>query len=159
MFSKFSRKGFTLIEILIVVAIIGILAGVVLVGLRGTGPQARDSRRAADLRQVQNGLELYYNKNNRYPVATGSWDDLKTLLTAPAAGLSISNIPQDPQWSSTNNSASYAYGTDTNGTSYVLKANLEVTDSKLLSNDIDSTTLSAGSTVIDCTDPAYCVQL
>lgn len=154
---KLNRKGFTLIEILVVVAIIGILAGVVLVGLRGTGPQARDSRRAADLKQVQNGLELYYNKNNRYPAAA-DWTALKTALTA--GNLGIRNIPQDP----TNNATyRYEYYTDANGTTYLLKATLEEAGSKLTQGDIDGS-VSIGAGNIACgTDGAaeieYCVQL
>lgn len=147
---KTNRKGFTLIEILVVVAIIGILAGVVLVGLRGTGPQARDSRRVADLRQVQNGLELYYNKNSAYP-PDSDWAGLKTALVGAAAGLGISNLPQDPT-----NNATYFYDYGSDGTSYVLKATLEETGSKLLAGDIDGTVLT-----LNCEDAnlAYCVQL
>ncbi len=54
--TKQERKGFTLIEILIVVAIIAILASVVLVGLAPTQREGRDARRISDLAQVQNGL-------------------------------------------------------------------------------------------------------
>ena len=67
---KKSQQGFTLIEILIVVAIIAILASVVLVGLGPTQAQGRDARRISDLREVQTGLELYYNKNGVYPTAS-----------------------------------------------------------------------------------------
>ena len=58
-----TEKGFTLIEILIVVAIIAILASVVLVGLGPTQSGGRDARRVSDLSEVQNGFELYYNKS------------------------------------------------------------------------------------------------
>ena len=66
------RKGFTLIEILIVVAIIAILASVVLVGLGPTQQAGRDARRISDLHEVQNGLELYYNKCGYYPGTSSS---------------------------------------------------------------------------------------
>ncbi len=152
MFSKFSRKGFTLIEILIVVAIIAILAGVVLVGLRGAGPQARDARRVADLRQIQNGLELFFNKTGSYPAAPGGaggpldWAALETALIA--ANVNIKSIPKSPR------PPEYMYGTDSTGTSYVLQATLEEGDSKLTDNDLDGSIFG-----IDCVDPAYCVQL
>src|SRR5579863_3533942 len=64
---SFARKGFTLIEILIVVAIIAILASIVLVGLGPTQQAGRDARRLSDLHEVQNGLELYYNSCGYYP--------------------------------------------------------------------------------------------
>jgi general secretion pathway protein G len=155
MFSKSSRTGFTLIEILIVVAIIGILAGVVLVGLRGTGPQARDSRRAADLRQVQNGLELYYNKLGAYP-ATQNWAALKTALVNADVG--IKNIPQDPKTGATYEYAATGALVGSPDT-YVLKAVLEQPASKLLENDIDGNPVFAGGP--DCEDASlyYCVQL
>ncbi|MEK7137972.1 MAG: prepilin-type N-terminal cleavage/methylation domain-containing protein [Patescibacteria group bacterium] len=151
---KLDRKGFTLIEILVVVAIIGILAGVVLVGLRGTGPQARDSRRAADLRQVQNGLELYYNKNSKYPEVT-TWTALRGELVGATANLGISNLPEDPV-NDTATSKIYSYAASTGGTSYVLRALLEEVGSKLLNNSVEIVDFDA---TFDCSGQNYCVQL
>ncbi len=65
-FQKFS--GFTLVEILIVIAIIGILALMLLMGLRG-GTQiakARDTKRKGDLVKIQRCLEEYYNDHGYY---------------------------------------------------------------------------------------------
>lgn len=104
------QKGFTLIELLIVVAVIGILASVVLVGLGPIQKQGRDARRISDLRQIQNGLELYYNKVGSYP------QDLNSLLISN--GGVVPNLPKDPK---TNNNYSYY----TNGSSYCLGAQLE----------------------------------
>src|ERR1035441_6676978 len=67
-----AQSGFTLIEILIVVAIIAILASVVLVGLGPTQQAGRDARRISDLNEAQNGLELYYNKCGYYPGPTNA---------------------------------------------------------------------------------------
>jgi prepilin-type N-terminal cleavage/methylation domain-containing protein len=61
------KEGFTLIEMLIVVAIIGLLSSVVLVGLGDVRKEARDARRLADIRQMQNALELYYSDKQNYP--------------------------------------------------------------------------------------------
>lgn len=63
---KFVKQGFTLVELLIVVAIIGILATVVLISLNDARTKARDVRRLADVRQVALALELYYNKVGSY---------------------------------------------------------------------------------------------
>ena len=57
-----ARGGFTLIEMLVVVAVIAILAGVVLTGVTGFQQSARDAKRIGDLRNIKNHLELYFNK-------------------------------------------------------------------------------------------------
>jgi len=62
-----NNTGFTLIEMLIVVAIIGLLSSVVLVGLGDVRREARDTRRISDLRQIQNALEIFYSREQRYP--------------------------------------------------------------------------------------------
>jgi general secretion pathway protein G len=119
---KMNRKGFTLIEILIVVAIIAILASIVLVGLGPTQALGRDSRRVSDLAEVQNGLELYYSANGGYPVGQTSWGKLTTTLEG--AGVGVNAVPDDPSsgvdyvYSGTSASPTYA-------TTYVLQAGME----------------------------------
>jgi len=130
------RQGFTLIEMLIVIAIIGILAGGVLVGLGPATKGGRDARRLSDLRQVQNGLELYYNKNQRYPAAT-NWAALQTALTGASIG--VSNVPKDP-----NSAVTYYYATDTNGTNYVMGAILEDAGGNALSSSWSGTPPQGG---------------
>ena len=154
------KKGFTLIEILIVVAIIAILASVVLIGLGPTQRIGRDSRRLADLRQVQNALELYFNKCGYYPgeVQSGSacglrggspanWDALNTALRGSTIGV-VGNIPNDPSSGRT-----YTYGSD--GVSYVLGAQLEDVNNQALQGNIEGTVFD----VVDCNNPVYCIQL
>ncbi|MFA6336806.1 MAG: prepilin-type N-terminal cleavage/methylation domain-containing protein, partial [Candidatus Paceibacterota bacterium] len=60
-------KAFTLIELILVVAIIGILTAVVLVSIQGPQAAARDSRRQSDLSQIGKGLQAYYLTHNTYP--------------------------------------------------------------------------------------------
>ena len=64
-----NRKGFTLIEMLVVIAIIGLLSSVVVIGLSGARSKARDAKRIADIRQIQNGLEVAYTAVNGYPAS------------------------------------------------------------------------------------------
>jgi len=66
-----NKKGFTLIELLIVIAIIGLLSTLAVVALGSARVKARDSKRLADLKQVQTALELYYSENNSYPAGSG----------------------------------------------------------------------------------------
>ena len=60
--------GFTLIEILVVISIIGVLASLALVSFAGTQKQARDTQRKNDLKQYQTSLENFANNNSSlYP--------------------------------------------------------------------------------------------
>lgn len=139
------RRGFTLIELLVVVAIIGILASVVLASLNTARMKARDTKRIADLRQMRNALELYYDANFAYPVrarwatseattydAGTSWAVLQTTLQPY-----ISRLPNDPKptgtggpWS--NGNYHYAYSSD--GQIYDLVAQLEDTSNQNICN-------------------------
>lgn len=66
---KSVQKGFTIIELLIVIAIIAILAGLVLTGFQGTQAKARDSERTTDMDSLYKKLEEFHNENNYYPGA------------------------------------------------------------------------------------------
>jgi prepilin-type N-terminal cleavage/methylation domain-containing protein len=141
-----NRKGFTLIELLIVVAIISILAGIVLVGLRPSLDTTRDARRAAELRQIQTALQLYYNRFGVYPPALG---DLATVNGVV--------VPNDP------NGNSYYYKlVDPN--KYYVGAKMEGGRSKSLDsghtsgNNGDAADLQNGNDSLDCsTEGAYCL--
>lgn len=61
------QQGFTIIELLIVIAIIGILAGLVLNNFQGAQAKARDVQRKADINSIHAKLEEYYNNSNGYP--------------------------------------------------------------------------------------------
>lgn len=63
------NKAFTLMELLVVMAIIGILSSVVLTNLNGSRAKARDSKRIADIQQLRLVLELYFDNNREYPDA------------------------------------------------------------------------------------------
>lgn len=120
------KSGFTLVEILIVVAIIGLLASIILVGIGGFRARGRDSRRIADLRETQNGLELYFTKNGYYP-DTDTWSGLTNLLVGPTAGLGVNAIPDDP-------TSNWHYGYCRASTNqYVISAYLEDNSNPALS--------------------------
>lgn len=156
-----SKKGFTLIEILIVVAIIGILASIALVGLGGTRVKARDAKRIAEVRQIQSALELYFNRCGWYPgpADCGAAAPAADTVVNDGAGwtafagilndtdLGVTNVPTtDPS------AGFYRYGSPVGGLSYVLGALLE-SDNQSLRQDADGTING-----IACDDPAYCVQ-
>lgn len=66
------KKGFTLIEILVVIALIGVLAGFLIVSFQGVRRSARDGKRKADLEQIRAGLEMCRQQSaaRSYPVGT-----------------------------------------------------------------------------------------
>lgn len=61
------RKGFTLVEILIVVVILGILAAIVIPQFTSATEQARSGNIAAQLKSIQNQIELFKAKTGAYP--------------------------------------------------------------------------------------------
>lgn len=61
------KQGFTLMEILIVIAMLGILATIIFGTYLSSLKKGRDSRRKQDLEQVSRALELYYSEQGQYP--------------------------------------------------------------------------------------------
>ncbi|MDQ3093639.1 MAG: prepilin-type N-terminal cleavage/methylation domain-containing protein [bacterium] len=64
------KQGFTIIELLIVIAIIAILALLVLNNFQGAQAKARDTQRRTDLNNVHGKLEEFYNEKGGYPNET-----------------------------------------------------------------------------------------
>ncbi|MFH1207289.1 MAG: type II secretion system protein [Patescibacteria group bacterium] len=78
---KNSVRGYTLIELMVVVAIIGILVTMGLSELRGAKEAARDATRISDLSQLRLALALYFDDNDHYPIPVaggGAGSDLST---------------------------------------------------------------------------------
>lgn len=69
--SKTNQQGFTLIEVLVVLAIIGLMASLALSAFASVRAKGRDAKRKADLVQIQTALELYFNTYDTYPQTGG----------------------------------------------------------------------------------------
>jgi len=109
------KKGFTLIELMVVISIIGVLSTIVVSTTSAARAKARDSKRISEIKQIQLGLELYINTHGTLPVpydygrgssAPGFWDQWWDLSTNTAgAGFMnflvtdgiFSKVPVDPQ--------------------------------------------------------------
>lgn len=66
------KKAFTTIELIVVVAIIGILATIIIVSYLGTQKRSRDSKRKGDLQAIAGSLELYKADHKNYPFGSGT---------------------------------------------------------------------------------------
>lgn len=90
---KKAQQGFTIIELLIVIAIIAILAGLVLNNFQNAQAKARDTGRVTDINNIHSKLEEYYNDNGAYPStftqATFPGIDAGALLDAEGATVVI----------------------------------------------------------------------
>jgi len=71
MFKKISslKNGFTLVELMIVIVIIGVLTTLIIVSLDNTKMTARNARRLADIKQIQLALKMYYNDAGEFPAS------------------------------------------------------------------------------------------
>jgi prepilin-type N-terminal cleavage/methylation domain-containing protein len=120
------KNGFTLIELLVVISIIGILAALSVASFSTTQKQARDTQRKSDIKQYQNSVENFANRNNGlFPSRTSAVVASSVLC----ADLILTGCPEDPKNAS---DATFAYkyqsdGTDgtATATKYVLWAKLE----------------------------------
>ncbi len=95
MFSlKKQSKGFTIVELLIVIVIIGILATLVIVTFTGIQQKARDSQRQTDIGALNSHIAAYYSETGTYPALTMLQDD--AWVTAHMKGLD-SEALDDPK--------------------------------------------------------------
>lgn len=66
-FLKNLKRGFTLLELLIVIALIGILVSIAAASYAQAQKKSRDSRRMADMKSIQSAFEQYYADHTAYP--------------------------------------------------------------------------------------------
>ena len=130
-----NRRGFTIVELLIVIVIIGILAALVIITYSGIQQKARDTERKTDVNAVHGHLEAYYAQVGSYPAMADVND--ATWRSANMKGLDPAAL-QDPKGSSQALCAAvsntcYGYAPTPAGcttaagdcTAYTLTANLE----------------------------------
>lgn len=96
-----AQRGFTLIEVMVVVVIIGLLAAIVAPNLIGNIDRAAVTRARGDIRSIETALNLYRLDNFRYPTSD---QGLEALVTNPGESAApnwkayLNGVPSDP-WS------------------------------------------------------------
>lgn len=135
--TKKNISSFTIIEILVVITIIILLAGVGAISYAALNKNARDGRRKTDLENLKAALEMYRSNVGTY--VTTTWSNLSVLTGTPKY---IQSLPADPK----SPSYSYNYSSASPGSDYTIGAYLEGSSSTC------SVTLSC--TVANCN---YCI--
>lgn len=124
-------SGFTLVELMMTVAIIAILSSIVYAGLGSSRAKARDAKRVTDIKQIQIALAVYFNVNRAYPAdiyaETGS---LKPTY--------MSVVPRDPVGSDPDNKYKYAGLGSSSCASYHLGTTLEIAGNFILNEAVHS---------------------
>lgn len=92
-------NGFTLIEVMIVIAILGVLAAMITGNFLTSLKKGRDARRKGDLGQIQQALEMFYEDKKVYPTPPFPFGGKFCQTAACASGEKIymQKVPSDPR--------------------------------------------------------------
>lgn len=120
MFNLKSQKGFTLVELLVVIVIISILATLLMANFVGVRQRGRDTTRKSDLRQIQSALEIYRADNGNYPLTANFPACGVSFPPPPATTIYMKKVPCDPL-----TKGNYNYSSDGISGTYTLIACLE----------------------------------
>ena len=99
------RKGFTLVEVLVVVVILGLLAALVAPKIVGHGEEAKRTAASVQIREIEQALEMYRLDNSMYPTTAQGLEALVNKPSSPPEprryreGGYIRRLPVDP-WGS-----------------------------------------------------------
>jgi len=124
-------RGFTLMELLVVLAIVGLLSSISITSLVNARIEARDSKRIIEVADVSRALSRYANDHAIYPPT------LETLV----AQAYLSNVPEDPRLKEP-----FVYKVTRDGSRYYLGVNLESSKAPALLADTDAVRIGISGT-------------
>ncbi len=153
--------GFSLIELMVSITIIGILSSIIYANFGGGNAKARDAERQTDLRIMQTALAQYKQQNGRYPAmgtdTNGDGYASEGESSAYITGLTptyVKRLPTDPKRGS---NPGYSYAVDSTGSVYKLVA-LQTVETETITHEHPFKTCdirvgnSSGSLVSGSTD-------
>ncbi len=144
---QITALGFTLLELMIVIAILGVLAAMISGNFITSLKKGRDARRKGDLEQIQRALEMYYEDKRVYPTAVPG-NTLSTQIIDPGTSgkIYMEKVPTDPS------GGNYGYYYDSANNYYQLYACLENNQQILpyLSNNPNNAAPACGT---NCFEP------
>lgn len=130
-YNRDMKKAFTLVELLVVVAIISILAGMATISYRGIQQRGRDAQRKNDLAQLKIALSTYYNSQTPAAFVTAATaitlNNSNDALTTALKPAYIKTVPLDPL--NTGNNV-YKYQSFNSAKDFKLYATLENVNDK-----------------------------
>lgn len=100
------HKGFTLVELLIVIAIFALIANITMISLNNAKRESRDAKRVSNINQLRSALHLYSTEHGSYPVGDGLalgtdtnliLDNTGWVDSNPASPIFMYSVPRDPK--------------------------------------------------------------
>jgi prepilin-type N-terminal cleavage/methylation domain-containing protein len=123
MYRQQSQRGFTIVELLIVIVVIGILAAIVIVAFNGVQARSKATAKMNDLKSMQKIIMLYHADKGHYPISNG-WRYQRSVGNdfipgvVPEYASKLPQITDGPTTSTSNNT--YIYRSDATGSEYKL---------------------------------------
>ena len=92
-----AKKGFTIIELLVAIVVIGILVTIMIVSYSGIQQRSRDSERGSDVTTLKIAIEKYHAEKGAYPDACGDETECPVSTLGPELSPYLATIPHDPR--------------------------------------------------------------
>lgn len=120
-----SNKGFTMIELIVVIALMGILATIGFSAYSTSMQAGRDNRRKLDLKNIASALQMYYADHGIYPKPVSSaYDTIQNIM--PTISPYMKQVPDDPKFVyNTTTKKGYVYRPLSDGQCYCMAATVE----------------------------------